>query len=140
MIGAMTRQIEHGTSDLMTLYAYDFHPLESPLNAELTSRGRYQLRKIADRLQYAPHPIKLQSVPDLGELDALRLRTIHEQLLEWGVVVGSEQIVPIVVTDGLPAVEAQEIHRSLLDDVRRRGRTVSGGDSADVTFGGFSGN
>jgi hypothetical protein len=140
VIEAMTRQIAHGTSDLMTLYAYDFHPLESPLNAELTSRGLYQLRKIADRIQYAPQPVKLQSVPELAELDALRVRTISEQLLEWGVVVGPEQIVPVVLIGGLPASEAREINGTLLDDVRRRGRTVSGGGSADVTFGGFSGN
>jgi hypothetical protein len=135
----MTAQVANGIADLMTLYDYDFFPAETMLGGQLSSRGVHQLRKILERLQYTSAPIKVQAAGQ-SELNALRVQAVAGQLLEWGVEVSPEQIVLVEVKNGISAWEAQEMHRTLLETVRLRGRTVRGGDSGGFSFGGFAGD
>lgn len=131
---AFGQQIHRGSARLLTLYAYDFHPVGTPHQSQLTSRGSYQLDKMVARLQYTPSPIRIEASGN-DSLDAARRIRVLESLGALGIADADGLVVTVRTGAGRPAIEMLESSYDLLESIRLRGRTIEEGGSATFTGG-----
>jgi hypothetical protein len=132
----LSRQVDRGTMNMMTLYQYDFYPEESARAAELTPLGNRQLLKIVERMQTVPAPIVIQITDDQPALDDQRRQQVVQSLAELGVPTSEEFVVLGTERYGARAVEAAETYQNLMNSIQSRGRTIQATGSA--RFGGQS--
>lgn len=99
--GAFARQIRNGSSELMTLYNYDFYPLTTSQYGELTPRGIYQVEKIARRAEFTPTNIRLQATGN-EQLDTTRLAAVVQELEKWGISGDRVVLISIFAAPSIP--------------------------------------
>lgn len=133
---AFSQQISNGSASLMTLYNYDFYPLGTERQAEISVRGKYQIQKIVDRLQFTSADIKLQATGD-QILDSRRQANVIALLTDYGI--SNNQVVLYHTYPGRSALEMKAHGLNLLNSVELRGRTVQSSGTASfsgsATFG-----
>jgi hypothetical protein len=130
----LSAQVNCGSEDMLMLYHYDFYPPHSQQEAQLTTRGRYQLSKMVWRLQITPVPITIQLLEGEHELNQRRLEQVVEVLTLYGVDHPDEFVTLGRQKHGVLAPEALVTSDNLLQSIELRGRTMQTGEAA--TFGG----
>jgi hypothetical protein len=119
-IQAQQMQIANGLRDQQVLYHYDFNVGDEA--ATLTPRGRYQLRKMIQRMEATACPIIVQTTIVNPELDEARRQSVLDALRAAGVPAGPEMVVaehPPV--PGLQGLEGVMVYGNMLLQTQDRG-------------------
>lgn len=129
------QQVVNGIAALSALYRYDFFPPNDPNAEKLTSRGKWQLRKIASHILTHSVKVMVESTGD-AQLDAARQQHVFDQLAQFSVPVPAEQIViGTPRPSGLQGLEALTIYQNQLIDTRAKGAFSGGGGGGGGNFG-----
>jgi hypothetical protein len=124
-------QVANGDAARMVLYHYDFD------GNQLSTRGEYQLEKIAAMLPRNFFPIVIEGTPHAPGRDEARRVAVLQALGRSSFPVPPERVVvgrPLA--GGLRGVEAEKIYNNLIQQTISQGRTgVTGITGASVGGG-----
>lgn len=133
-VAATRGQIDRGSADLLMLYHYDFYPRTTQRGWHLTPRGRYQLRRMVQRVIFPRAPIKIQITYNDPKLDAARHHHVIQELKGLGIEISDDQVILARQKHAMSAAEATELNNGLLEIIKSRGRTVT--PETSTSFGG----
>jgi hypothetical protein len=130
--GPRDTQIANGLAERMTLYAYDFQPIESATAEQLNVYGVRRLQQLAPIL--SAHACELRIAPSGNvEVDEARKVQVIAQLAEMGTPIPPDAvIIREPGTRALDGIEAEMIYLQMLSEYG--GGALGAGDANSGSF------
>ncbi len=113
--------VSNGAEARLTLFEYDFEPN----SAQLSTRGRDQLAKMAAQLAASPFPLIIERTPRNPELAVARREAVLGELVAASFPIDGERVlVGVPLPFGMSGVNAQIVGANALNRVQQYGPPI----------------